>query len=40
MKNLGLVARKSIYRNDFPAGAAFRDENQTRFLVLYTLPIW
>ncbi|MDP9526094.1 OprD family porin [Pseudomonas protegens] len=40
LKNLGLVARKSIYRNDFPAGAAFRDENQTRFLVLYTLPIW
>ncbi|WP_325984831.1 OprD family porin [Pseudomonas protegens] len=40
LKNLGLVARKSIYRNDFPAGAAFRDENQTRFLALYTLPIW
>lgn len=40
LKNLGLIARKSIYRNDFPAGAAFRDENQTRFLVLYTLPIW
>ena len=40
LKNLGLLARKSIYRNDFPAGAAFRDENQTRFLVLYTLPIW
>ncbi|WP_223462809.1 MULTISPECIES: OprD family porin [unclassified Pseudomonas] len=40
LKNLGLLARKSIYRNDFPAGAAFRDENQTRFLVLYTSPIW
>lgn len=40
LKNLGLLARKSIYRNDFPGGAAFRDENQTRFLVLYTLPIW
>lgn len=40
LKNVGLMARKSIYRNDFPAGAAFRDENQTRFLVLYTLPIW
>ncbi|MDE1166408.1 MAG: OprD family porin [Pseudomonas sp.] len=40
LKNLGFLARKSIYRNDFPAGAAFRDENQTRFLVLYTLPIW
>lgn len=39
-KNLGLMARKSIYRNDFPAGAAFRDENQTRFLAIYTLPIW
>jgi hypothetical protein len=34
------MARKSIYRNDFPVGAAFRDENQTRFLVLYTVPIW
>jgi len=40
LKNVGLLARKSIYRNDFPAGAAFRDENQTRFLVIYTLPIW
>ena len=40
LKNVGLMARKSIYRNDFPAGAAFRDENQTRFLVLYTIPIW
>ena len=40
LKNLGLLARKSIYRNDFPAGAAFRDENQTRFLAIYTLPIW
>lgn len=40
LKNVGLMARKSIYRNDFPTGAAFRDENQTRFLVLYTLPIW
>ena len=40
LKNVGLVARKAIYRNDFPAGAAFRDENQTRFLVTYTLPIW
>ncbi len=40
LKNLGLIARKAIYRNDFPASAAFRDENQTRFLVLYTVPIW
>lgn len=40
LKNVGLLARKSIYRNNFPAGAAFRDENQTRFLILYTLPIW
>lgn len=40
LKNLGLLARKSIYRNDFPAGAAFRDENQTRFLVIYSLPLW
>ena len=40
LKNVGLLARKSIYRNDFPTGAAFRDENQSRFLVTYTLPIW
>ncbi|WP_460146868.1 OprD family porin [Pseudomonas sp. H2_H03] len=40
LKNLGLMARKSIYRNDFPGGAAFRDENQTRFLVLYTVALW
>jgi hypothetical protein len=35
LKNVGLMARKSIYRNDFPAGAAFRDENQTRFGALH-----
>ncbi len=40
LKNVGLMARKSIYRNDFPGGAAFRDENQTRFLVLYTVALW
>jgi hypothetical protein len=40
LKDVALVARKAIYRNDFPTGAAFRDENQTRFLVIYTLPIW
>ncbi|OUM07892.1 porin [Pseudomonas syringae] len=40
MKNVALLARKSIYRNDFPAGAAFRDENQTRFIVQYSLPLW
>jgi hypothetical protein len=40
LKNVGLLARKAIYRNDFPSGTAFRDENQTRFQVLYTLPIW
>ncbi|MGE8416712.1 OprD family porin [Pseudomonas sp. Hg5Tf] len=40
LKNLGLLARKSIYRNDFPAGTAFRDENQTRFQLIYSLPIW
>jgi len=40
LKNVGLLARKSIYRNDFPGTAAFRDENQTRFLVTYNVPIW
>lgn len=40
LKNVGLLARKSIYRNNFPATAAFRDENQTRFLVTYSVPIW
>lgn len=40
LKDVGLIARKSIYRNDFPTGAAFRDENQTRFLVVYSVPIW
>ncbi|POM09707.1 outer membrane porin, OprD family [Pseudomonas sp. WP001] len=40
LKNVGFMARKSIYRNDFPSGAAFRDENQTRFLVLYTVALW
>lgn len=40
LKDVGLLARKSIYRNNFPSGAAFRDENQTRFLVTYSVPIW
>ncbi|MDY0934722.1 OprD family porin [Pseudomonas viridiflava] len=40
LKNVSLLARKSIYRNDFPAGAVFRDENQTRFVVQYALPLW
>ncbi|MCD5994098.1 OprD family porin [Pseudomonas sp. CDFA 602] len=40
LKNVSLLARKSIYRNDFPAGAAFRDENQTRFVVQYTVSLW
>lgn len=40
LKQLGFVVRKAIYRNDFPTGAAFRDENQTRFLATYTLPLW
>ncbi|MNW22783.1 outer membrane porin, OprD family [compost metagenome] len=40
LKNLGLLARKAIYRKDFPDGTAFRDENQTRFQVLYSSPIW
>ncbi|SHN20550.1 outer membrane porin, OprD family [Pseudomonas asturiensis] len=40
LKNVSLLARKSIYRNDFPTGAAFRDENQTRFIVQYALPLW
>ncbi len=40
LKNVSLLTRKSIYRNDFPAGAAFRDENQTRFVVQYALPLW
>ncbi|MDU9022853.1 OprD family porin [Pseudomonas corrugata] len=40
LKDVGLLARKSIYRNDFPGSAAFRDENQTRFLVTYSVPIW
>ncbi|OWJ91665.1 porin [Pseudomonas sp. A46] len=40
LRGVGFRVRQSFYRNDFPTGAAFRDENQTRFLVTYTLPIW
>ena len=39
-KGVGLKARHSIYRNDFAAGAAFRDENQTRLHIDYTLALW
>ncbi len=40
LRKVGLRVRQSFYRNDFPTGAAFRDENQTRVLVTYNLPIW
>ncbi|MNO05588.1 outer membrane porin, OprD family [compost metagenome] len=40
LRGVGLRVRQSFYRNDFPTGAAFRDENQSRVLVTYTLPIW
>ncbi|WP_395502918.1 OprD family porin [Ectopseudomonas mendocina] len=40
LRGVGLRVRQSFYRNDFPAGAAFRDENQTRLMVTYNLPIW
>jgi hypothetical protein len=40
LRGVGLRVRQSFYRNDFPTGAAFRDENQTRLLVTYNLPIW
>lgn len=39
-KGVGLKARHSIYRNDFPAAASFRDENQTRLHIDYTLTLW
>ncbi|HHG5368168.1 TPA: OprD family outer membrane porin [Pseudomonas aeruginosa] len=37
---VALRARQSIYRNDFPQGAAMRDENQFRLLVDYNLALW
>ncbi|WP_322981496.1 OprD family porin [Pseudomonas sp. C11] len=40
LRGVGLRVRQSFYRNDFPGGAAFRDENQTRLMATYTLPIW
>lgn len=40
LRGLGLKARHSIYRNDFAAGAAFRDENQTRLHIDYTFALW
>ncbi|WP_082045931.1 MULTISPECIES: OprD family porin [Pseudomonas] len=39
-KGVGLKARHSIYRNDFPTAASFRDENQTRLHIDYTLALW
>ena len=40
LKGVGFKARQSIYRNDFPGGAAFRDENQLRLHIDYTLALW
>jgi hypothetical protein len=39
-KNVALRMRHGWYRNDFGRGASFRDDNELRVNVDYTLAIW
>lgn len=39
-KNVGLRLRHAWYRNDFASNAAFRDDNELRVNIDYTLALW
>jgi hypothetical protein len=40
LKGLTLRARNSMYRNDFSSAASFRDDNETRINIDYTVRLW
>ena len=40
LKGLSVRARNSIYRNDFSSAASFRDDNETRINIDYTMNLW
>jgi hypothetical protein len=40
LKGLSVRARNSIYHNDFSSAASFRDDNETRINIDYTMNIW
>jgi hypothetical protein len=40
LKGLSVRARNSIYRNDFSSAASFRDDNETRINIDYTISLW
>ena len=40
LKGLGFRVRNALYRNDFAPNATFRDDNETRINIDYTLALW
>lgn len=40
LRDVAIRVRNSKYRNDFASNASFRDENQTRINVDYTVKLW
>ncbi|MNF82922.1 Porin-like protein NicP precursor [compost metagenome] len=40
LKGVGVRVRNSKYRNDFASAASFRDDNETRVYVDYTMKVW
>jgi hypothetical protein len=40
LKGISVRLRNSLYRNDFSSAATFRDDNETRINIDYTLSLW
>ncbi|MDH4847947.1 OprD family porin [Pseudomonas sp. BN605] len=40
LRDVAIRVRNSKYRNDFASNASFRDENQTRINIDYTVKLW
>ncbi|PHN17192.1 OprD family porin [Pseudomonas sp. ICMP 561] len=40
LKGLSIRARHSLYRNDFASAASFRDDNESRLNIDYTMSLW
>jgi hypothetical protein len=40
LKGISVRLRNSMYRNDFSSAATFRDDNETRINIDYTLSLW
>ncbi|HYQ39475.1 MAG TPA: OprD family porin [Pseudomonas sp.] len=40
LKNVGFRVRNALYQNNFAPNASFRDDNETRIHIDYTLKLW